>query len=132
MASLLPLLRSLFLAPALAGLLLVPGCAHPGSGEGSGGGGSRTVLTAEDVDMGSARDAYEIIQRHRSLWLRGRGTLGPPLVYLNGQRRGGVETLRDIPAGDFFRAELLSPSEATSLYGTGHAAGVITVETRRR
>ncbi len=132
MAAPSPLLRSLLLVPALAGLLLLPGCALPGPGEGSGGGGSRTVLTAEEVEMGSARDVYDVIQRHRSLWLRGRGTLGPPLIYLNGQRRGGVETLRDIPAGDFFRAELLSPSEATSLYGTGHAAGVITVETRRR
>lgn len=118
------------LMAALA-LALLPACATSGEG-GSSSGSSRTVLMAADIDIAAASDAYQLIQRHRSGWLRGRGQLGPPLVYLNGQRRGEIGTLRDIAATDFFRAQLLSPSEATSLYGTGHAAGVISVETRRR
>jgi hypothetical protein len=113
-------------------LTLLPACAHSGENGGSSGGSSRTLLMAEDVEMGSLQDVYQLIQRHRSLWLRGRGALGPPIVYLNGQRRGSIQTLQDIPASDFFQARLLSPAEATSLYGTGHASGVISVETRRR
>jgi len=122
----------LLLILLMTGTLALPACAHSGEDGGSSGGSSRTVLVAEDVEMGSVQDVYQIIQRHRSLWLRGRGALGPPIVYLNGQRRGGIQTLQDIPAGDFFQAQLLSPAEATSLYGTGHASGVISVETRRR
>jgi hypothetical protein len=125
-----PLLLVLLMTGMLAWL---PGCVHSGeNGGGSSGGSSRTVLLAEDVEMGSLQDVYQLIQRHRSLWLRGRGALGPPIVYLNGQRRGSIQTLQDIPASDFFQAQLLSPAEATSLYGTGHASGVISVETRRR
>ena len=122
----------LLLILLMTGTLALPACAHSGENGGSSGGSSRTVLLAEDVEMGSVQDVYQLIQRHRSLWLRGRGALGPPIVYLNGQRRGGIQTLQDIPAGDFFQAQLLSPAEATSLYGTGHASGVISVETRRR
>ena len=122
----------LLLILLMTGTLAMPACAHSGESGGSSGGSSRTVLVAEDVELGSLQDVYQIIQRHRSLWLRGRGALGPPIVYLNGQRRGGIQTLHDIPANDFFQAQLLSPAEATSLYGTGHAAGVISVETRRR
>ena len=82
--------------------------------------------------MGSLQEVDQLVQRHRSLWLRGRGALGPPIVYLNGQRRGSIQTPHDIPASDFFEARLLSPPEATFLYGTGHASRVISVETRRR
>ncbi|TVR56422.1 MAG: hypothetical protein EA421_03505 [Gemmatimonadales bacterium] len=124
-----PLLLILLMMGTMA---LLPACAHTGESGGSSGGSSRTVLLAEDVEMGSLQDVYQLIQRHRSLWLRGRGALGPPIVYLNGQRRGSIQTLQDIPATDFFEARLLSPAEATSLYGTGHASGVISVETRRR
>jgi hypothetical protein len=123
----------LFLTLLMTGtLVLLPACAHSGENGGSSGGSSRTLLMAEDVEMESLQDVYQLIQRHRSLWLRGRGALGPPIVYLNGQRWGSVQALQDIPASDFFQARLLSPAEATSLYGTGHASGVISVETRRR
>lgn len=116
---------------AVLALAALPSCAATGEGGGTAG-SSRNVLLAEDIEVASAADAYQLIQRHRSAWLRGRGQLGPPLVYLNGQRRGDIGTLRDIAAGDFLEARFLSPSEATSLWGTGHASGVIAVETRRR
>jgi hypothetical protein len=113
------------------GLAALPACAATGEGGGAAG-GNRNLLTLEDVDVAAAQDVYQLVQRHRSAWLRPRGSAGTAIVYLNGQRRGDVDTLREISASDFFQARYLDSREATSLHGTGHGAGVIAVETRRR
>lgn len=78
----------------------------------------------------------QLIARLRPLWLRERVssiTQGRvlPVVYLNGTRYGEIAVLRSIPVNDVEEVHYLSASDATTLYGTGHAGGVIAVEIRR-
>mgnify|MGYP001131388778 CR=1 FL=1 len=98
----------------------------------------RNVLTAAELERASAETAYEAVQRLRPEFLRVRGRISledpsasVPVVYLDDMRLGGPEMLRAIRVSDVYEIRYLSPSDATTRYGTGHAGGVIAVVTRR-
>ena len=57
---------------------------------------------------------------------------GGPLVYLEGIRYGGCETLKNIEANTIAELRFLDSGEATTHFGSGHTSGIILVMLRRR
>jgi len=113
----------------------------------SGGGASAakqnpSVISMEEIVESSASNAYEVIQRLRPNFLRTRGAVhGTPgaanavemvdlVVYLNENRLGGSDQLRQIATGDIKEIRYFNSSEATTKWGTGHSAGAIQVVSR--
>lgn len=100
---------------------------------------SLNLITAEQIEETRATNAYELVERLRSRWLRtqGRTQLRPGAteefevqVYLDDVRLGGVDRLREIPSGDVAHVRYFPPTEASARYGFDHGAGVIAVSTR--
>lgn len=112
------------------------GCVKPG-GTGARYRGSN-VITSEEVRETSANDAYDVVQLLRPMWLRPRAA--PSLTNASGgfariyvdnvPLAGGTRELRTVPAGDIHEVQYISPADATTRFGTGHAGGVIMVLTR--
>ena len=114
----------------------------------SGGGGATAakqnpnVISTEEIVESSAANAYEVIQRLRPNFLRTRGAVhGTPgganamemldlVVYLNENRLGGSDQLRQISTNDIREIRYFNSSEATTKWGTGHSAGAIQVVSR--
>jgi len=100
------------------------------------------VISAEEIAGSSGSNAYEIIQRLRPNFLRTRGAVhGMPgatnavemvdlVVYLNENRLGGSDQLRQIATTDIREIRYFNSSEATTKWGTGHSAGAIQVVSR--
>ena len=107
-----------------------------------GGTGARyrgsNVITSEEARETSANDAYDVVQLLRPMWLRARAAPsltnpggGYPRIYVdNVPLAGGTRELRTVPAGDIREIHYISPADATTRFGTGHAGGVIMVMTR--
>lgn len=107
-----------------------------------GGTGARyrgsDVITAEEARETSANDAYDVVQLLRPMWLRARAAPsltnaagGYARIYVdNVPLAGGTRELRTVPAGDIREIHYISPADATTRFGTGHAGGVIMVMTR--
>lgn len=108
---------------------------------GSSQAGSRpttSVLTGEEIRGSTALTAFDVVQQLRPQYLRARGqrTLqradaGEPVIYVDNLRAGGIDALRTIRAGEIEEIRYLTPSEATTRYGTGHLGGAIAVVLRR-
>ena len=121
----------------VAALLLAcaAGCASGGTGA---VGQNRELLTTEQIQGSGGRDAFEVVERLRPLWLRSRGGrsvshLGTSIVvFMNGTRMGGPESLRSIPV-DLVRTirYLDGPRASAELTGLGseHVEGAIVVST---
>jgi len=119
---------TVFLAVALTA------CASGGgSGEGSSSsssGGNRNLITADELVTSSAENAYDAIQQLRSSWLRSRSG-GAPAPFIDGQPQGDdINRLRSVSTSTITEIRYLSPSDATTAYGTGFLAGIIDVRTR--
>jgi len=117
----------------LVGVLSCGGGPDPGSPQSSNIGS----ITRADLEGASYANAYHAVQSLRPNWLWNRGNatiLDPaplPLVYLDGVRSGDVEVLRLVSTDAVDTISRLSPSDATTRWGTGHLAGAIEVRTRR-
>lgn len=100
------------------------------------------VISADEIAASSASNAYEVIQRLRPNFLRTRGAVhGTPgatnaiemvdlVIYLNENRLGGSDQLRQIATTDIREIRYFNSSEATTKWGTGHSAGAIQVVSR--
>ena len=49
------------------------------------------------------------------------------IVYANGIRLGGTDTLRDLPVVDIKEIQYISAADATQRFGTGHSHGAILI-----
>jgi len=113
----------------------------------SGGGPSAktqnpSVISQDEIEESSASNAFEVIQRLRPSFLRTRGAVhGTPgaanamemvdlVVYLNENRLGGTDQLRQIATTDIREIRYFNSSEATTKWGTGHSAGAIQTVSR--
>ena len=98
---------------------------------------TRGVITRADLDRAPYASAYHAIESLRPTWLyhQGNATFSNPnplpIVYLDGVRTGDLEQLYLMSADDVDTITRLSPSDATTRFGTGHLAGAIDVRTRR-
>lgn len=95
------------------------------------------IITTEEINASSARDAYSAVQLLRPDWLRSRGSTSirnptpvSAVVYVDGQRYGDVRSLEQFRIGSFKELRYYSATEATSRWGTDHAGGVIYLTTR--
>ena len=120
-------------AAALALTLITTACASTTRA----GGGSRDIITVDEIERVNVSNAMEIVERLRPEFLRGRGRVSVaqpdaqyPVVYVNGVRAGQLEALRSITASDVHEIRYISAADATTRYGTGHTGGVIEVRIR--
>jgi hypothetical protein len=102
---------------------------------------SEAEITA--VAGSNLNTAMQVIQRLRPAMLRFRAatttntdpsTVGASdnvVVYLDSQRMGGLQALGEIMLSQIREIRYLSPSDATTVFGTGHPAGAIQVVGRR-
>jgi hypothetical protein len=91
------------------------------------------VITQEELEASMATNALEAIQRLRPNFLstRGPGTINAVdegiIVYANGIRLGGTDTLRDLPVVEIKEIRYMSAADATQRFGTGHSHGAILI-----
>lgn len=113
----------------LSAAVLTSGCAAAGQ---SGDTPSRMDVISEaeiaDLNVSTAMDA---VRRLRPAWLRGSRGGERPVVYIDRARRGGFELLSNLPIDVVLEIRHMSPTEATTLLGTGHSSGAILVTTKR-
>ena len=125
----------------VAAIVALTACAS-GGGVATAAKQNPNVISMEEIIESSASNAYEVIQRLRPNFLRTRGAVhGTPgaanavemvdlVVYLNENRLGGSDQLRQIATGDIKEIRYFNSSEATTKWGTGHSAGAIQVVSR--
>jgi hypothetical protein len=94
--------------------------------------GNRNVITAEELaSLGGLGDVYDAIQRLRSTWFRTRSGTTAPVVVIDNVRAGDLEMLRSISTQNVQQLRYISPSDATTRWGTGYTGGAIEVIMRR-
>lgn len=120
--------------PLILGLLLAAmACAGTGPREPRP---SNDVLTAEEIEASDQLNALDLVRTLRPSWLRTRGPSSiynenPIMVYVDGSRLGGPDTLSLIPSLSIERMRFYSGPEAQSRFGLNHTNGAIEVFTRR-
>ena len=103
--------------------------------------GSADKLTKVEIAESGANSAYDVLTRLRPAWLSparltmsgARAGTQTLLVYLDGIRLGGVETLRTLSASQITSMEFLTATRAASEVrdvGTSPVGPVIMVRTR--
>jgi hypothetical protein len=100
---------------------------------------SQDVISRADLDRIVASTAFEAVERLRPRWLQPRGptsVLEPqgtlPTVYVDGRPAGDLTALNAIPTEEISELHYVSPTDATTRWGTGVSGGVIEVITARR
>ncbi|MDE0898445.1 MAG: hypothetical protein OSA81_05455 [Longimicrobiales bacterium] len=120
---------------AFALALGLTACASGGGGASSrpAGATSSRIVRAE-IEALPPMDALTGIQRLRPRWLQSRAGSGagdPPVLYVDGARRGATTDLATMRVAEVEQMNYMSASDATTRYGTGHGGGAIQVTTRR-
>lgn len=91
------------------------------------------VISEQELGKSTARNALDAVQQLRPQWLRGRGagSLGrasdPVMIYLNDVRLGGPSALAQLTTDGVKEIRFYNAADATSRWGTDHAAGAIVV-----
>jgi hypothetical protein len=116
------------IVPAVA--ILATACASGGQTTGRSV-GNRNVITAEELAGLGVGDAYDAIQRLRSSWFRTRSGTTEPVVVIDNVRAGDLQMLRSIAIQNVQQLRYISPSDATTRWGTGYTGGAIEVIMRR-
>lgn len=124
-------------AALLLGLTLTltacSGASAGGSAAPRRNGNAISVQELEEPSI-STLSVYDAIMRLRPTWLRERGATSVrgtsllPEVILN-ESPSSVDMLRGLRASDVTALEYMNAADATTLYGTGYANGVIKVRT---
>ncbi|MEK9499727.1 hypothetical protein [Gaopeijia maritima] len=107
---------------------LVAGSACSTAGTGSSSRNS-SVVSAEELQTVATFSVMDALRRIRPAWLRARSNASPPVVVVDGVRMGSVEVLHTLRADQFVEIRHRTGSDATTLYGTGVAGGVIELTT---
>ena len=110
-------------------------------------GPSTRVIEADQIRRSGAHSAWEALYlnipnisfrksggRGTQLSRHGRSSIvlgDAPLVVLDNVPLTGLSVLRDIPAAELFRIEVMSGIDATTYYGTNAGDGVILLTTKR-
>jgi hypothetical protein len=118
----------------LALLALAAGCAAAPRTTGRRPRVDRTVITEQQIREGYYSNAYEVVEALRSNWLHPRGPDSfvqptPVWVYINANRAGGVESLRNILPRSVVYIRYYDGTTAAGRWGPGHGMGVIYVST---
>jgi hypothetical protein len=126
----------------LVAVAVTIGCSHNTGGPSTVSGVPRktNILAAAEIVAARADQttAYDAVARLRPNWLVSHGLSSFDLrsneyaiVFVDGQRFGTVEALRDIPAYQVARVRYYDVTQAGSVYGIkGGTGGVIEVTTK--
>ncbi len=117
-------------------MLTIGACASGGSSASSTPRGDRNSVTAEELSTTASTNLLDFVQRSRPLWLRTRGRTsvnneGGIVVYLDDNRFGGPEVLRQISPMTVQQMRFLDASAAQQRFGTGHTHGAILIYSKR-
>lgn len=100
--------------------------------------GSANVIIAEEIAGAGVADALQAVRLLRPAMLRGRSGSGNDqsgsadiVVYLDGVKSGGPQSLDQVTAISIREIRFLNAADATTRYGTGHPMGAILVSTKR-
>lgn len=121
--------------PVVLALALTLGaCAAASSGEESSR--NTSILTREEIVEADQMDALQLVRAERPQWLfrRGSRTMSGDtdvVVYLDGARLGGPESLAQIATITIERMRHYSEREAQYRWGVGHLHGAIEVISRK-
>lgn len=120
---------------SLIGSVFLVSCARPPRDNGSLH--NPDVITADEILATHLPTAFEVIERLRPQFLRTRGPTSALrdtriIVFQDNLNLGGVEMLRQIRAADVREIRFLNSSDATTRFGSGFPAGVISVTSRGR
>lgn len=103
----------------------------------SGTSSSTDLLAFVELQTVTVSNAYEAVSRLRPEFLRRRGVPKPndpsgglPVVYVDGVKQGGAESLLTIPSRVIVEIRYFGEIAATDQFGPYHAGGVIAVRTR--
>lgn len=97
------------------------------------------VISIEEIDpiRTEVTTAYDLVQRLRPNFLRGRGptsfgsnAIPVPRVVVDGTPRGQLDLLKQIPAMTIREVRYLKATDASIQFGTGYDGGAILVYTR--
>lgn len=122
--------------PTAAVVVLLAGCASVGTPGGGAPSSASDRLTREEIALIGDTSADQVVRTLRPRWLRprrGAGFGGPlvPEVFVDGRHFGPLSTLYQISSREIESMELLGAADATTLYGTGYAGGIISIRTIR-
>jgi hypothetical protein len=98
----------------------------------------RNVLGYTEFAQWRTLTAYDVVERYRPEFLQrrlpasaGSPTGGFAVVYIDGNRQGGTDVLRTIPATAVEEIRYLSPAAAGIEFGWANPGGIILVRFRR-
>jgi hypothetical protein len=96
------------------------------------------LITEAEISKASVQNALEAVQKLRPAMLQRQQAAsanaqsrGEIVVYVDNNRYGPVEQLRQIPSSSIFAVRYFSASESQLKWGSGHPSGVIEVITKR-
>lgn len=120
------------LLPRYALLVLAFGVLGACAGSGLTSGNPDEISPQQVQEARPVSNAYALVQRLRPNWLEKRGTssIRNPsdiVIYVDGSRRGGPDSLRQISVANVQSMRYMNPNQATLRYGSGHDHGVIQV-----
>lgn len=96
---------------------------------------NQNLITRDEILHSGFSNAYDLVQKLRPLWLTKRGEVSffqqtDVVVYLDGTRLGGPESLKDLNSTDIESLRFLDARQATLRFGSGHVHGAILITTR--
>ena len=122
----------------LAAVILLAGSIGCASAQTAGGSMNMQLITQQEIEKTTARNAYEAVKKLRPNYLLGRGQitinapqgLTTPNVYLNGQMFGPTESLASIPASSIVEIRLYHAGEVPAQWEQNNPSGLIAVKTK--
>jgi hypothetical protein len=126
--------------------VLLAACASSGSSRQSTAGASSDLLTTAEIDATPVANAYDLVNRLRPRWLTVSGARVGSIsggsvrrqiivVYLDGTRLGGVETLRSVTTGGLKSLRYYDATRAATVVrdsGPEQLAGAIVISSKDR
>ncbi len=134
-------------------VLATTGCASGGAAASTTGAGAEAqaarpargtlnLIPNAEVEAagGDILNAYELVSRLRPSMMRYRnqtagttssGEVTGPVAYVDDVRLGALELLRTVMRASVKEIRFISPTDATTRWGTGHSNGVVQVITKR-
>lgn len=118
--------KILLTAFSFLAIMVIAACASTPK-EGGSGNANDTILSAVEISEANVPTAYEAVDRRRRRWFRDLTGEGEVSVYMDNQRRGGKEYLREIPAQDVSYLEYLKGTDAVMKFGQEARGGAIII-----
>jgi len=110
------------------------GSAATSAGDGSSH--SDALISATEIQDSHQPTLFDVVRALRPSWLRQAPTAVSTgddgiAVYLDEQRAGGIDVLRQLPSTAASSLRFFTPSEAQSRFGLGNLHGVIQITSAR-